>query len=286
MTAEVHDRTVVDGELRIALRDYSGSGRPIVLVHGGGDNLETWAVVAPLLSAAASCGGPRSSRARLVVDAGPCVERGVCRCTARGHHRARSGGCLAGWSFHRRASGRALCSQLALCGCRHGRRDVLAVSSGRSTSERRTVRRDDCRDGVRLEGRRRGARNRTGTPARTASRGRETICPSAEAQGAKLRPSRRSLRAPPHRRARRAQVHWVPGEHPSYANDPDQFARIRCPIRGVFGTTGPNSNERDEVEEPFRSNDNADVHWLKGGHFLPFEDPTGVVGLIESAMPE
>ena len=76
----------------------------------------------------------------------------------------------------------------------------------------------------------------------------------------------------------RAQVHWVPGEHPSYANDPDQFARIRCPIRGVFGTTGPHTNERDEVEEPFRSNDNADVHWLKGGHSC-LRGPHGCRGL-------
>jgi hypothetical protein len=54
----------------------------------------------------------------------------------------------------------------------------------------------------------------------------------------------------------------------------------------AFGTAGPHSYERDDVEEPFRSHDNADVYWLKGTHFLPFEDPVGVVALIESAVPE
>jgi hypothetical protein len=84
----------------------------------------------------------------------------------------------------------------------------------------------------------------------------------------------------------RAFVPFVPGEHPSYVNDPDQVARIRCRIRGVFGTSSPHGYERDEVEEPFRSHDNADVHWLEGSHNLHWEDPTGVAVLIESAMPE
>jgi hypothetical protein len=54
----------------------------------------------------------------------------------------------------------------------------------------------------------------------------------------------------------------------------------------VFGTTGPHSYERDVFEEPFRSHDNADVHWLEGSHHVHWDDPTGVVALIESAVSE
>ena len=286
MTAEVHDRTVVDGELRIALRDYSGSGRPIVLVHGGGDNLETWAVVAPLLA----------RRHRVVALDLP------------GH----------GWSsMPVRVSNEEFVGALRAVITELGLADAWLV--GHSIGARLVAlyaANWPCAGVVMVEGT--FWRFRLDVRPPSDEQFAEMIAETgfgwkgdAEAlaieqerllgqlpEGARRYVPVRKLRERsfvqvgdhferrPTAELVRAQVHWVPGEHPSYANDPDQFARIRCPIHGVFGTTGPHSNERDEVEEPFRSNDNADVHWLKGGHFLPFEDPTGVVGLIESAMPE
>lgn len=45
------DTTVRNGNLKIAVRDYGGVGRPIVLVHGGpGQNLATWDEFAPALT--------------------------------------------------------------------------------------------------------------------------------------------------------------------------------------------------------------------------------------------
>src|SRR5262245_47059429 len=277
MTDEVHDRTVVDGERRIALRDYSGSGRPIVLVHGRGDNLETWAVVAPLLA----------RRHRVVALDLP------------GHGRSSM---PVGVSYEEFVGAlRAVITELGLgdawlVGHSIGARLVALYAANRP-----------CAGVVMVEGT--FVRFRADFVPPSDEQFAQLVAEAvwgwegaAEAlaieqqrllgqlpEGAtgyvpvrKLM-ERNFVQVGDHFERRptaevvRALRHWVPGEHPSYANDPDQFARIRCPIRGVFGTTGPHSYERDEVEEPFRSNDNADVHWLKGGHFLPFEDPTGVV---------
>ncbi|MHB8509398.1 MAG: alpha/beta fold hydrolase [Candidatus Dormibacteria bacterium] len=44
------DRTVTGSGIPIAVRDYPGERRPIVLLHGGGRTLCDWALVAPLLA--------------------------------------------------------------------------------------------------------------------------------------------------------------------------------------------------------------------------------------------
>jgi pimeloyl-ACP methyl ester carboxylesterase len=51
MTTTQHstDRTVENSGVGIATRDYGGHGRPVLLMHGFGRNLEDWAVLVPQL---------------------------------------------------------------------------------------------------------------------------------------------------------------------------------------------------------------------------------------------
>ena len=45
----MHDLSVDAGGYRVAVRDWGGDGPPLVLLHGGGGNLESFAVLAPML---------------------------------------------------------------------------------------------------------------------------------------------------------------------------------------------------------------------------------------------
>lgn len=44
------DHTVMSGDIPIRVRDYGGSGRPVLLLHGAGGNLAAWERFVPLLT--------------------------------------------------------------------------------------------------------------------------------------------------------------------------------------------------------------------------------------------
>ena len=287
MTAAVHDRTVAADGLRIAVRDYSGSGCPIVLVHGLGDNLETWAVVAPLLARRHRVvavdlpghGGSSmpvgASNEEFVAALGAVItELGLADAWLVGH--SIGARLVALYAANRPCAGVVLVEGTLF----RPRMDVPAPTDEQFAQRAAEI-------GLGWEG---------DVEALAIEQQRLLgQLPEAARRFVPLRVlmERNFVRVGDHFERRptaelfRALIEpHLRREHPNYVYDPDQFARIRCRIRGVFGTAGPHSYERDDVEEPFRSHDNADVYWLKGTHFLPFEDPVGVVALIESAVPE
>lgn len=50
MTDLTHDQLVQRGPIAIAVREYGGSGPPVLLLHGGARNLGDWAAIAPRLT--------------------------------------------------------------------------------------------------------------------------------------------------------------------------------------------------------------------------------------------
>jgi pimeloyl-ACP methyl ester carboxylesterase len=48
----VAEHVVSSGGVDIAVRDHGGSGRPVVLLHGGGRSMDDWRLVVPLLAEA------------------------------------------------------------------------------------------------------------------------------------------------------------------------------------------------------------------------------------------